>query len=75
LVINIGSASTPFTTYLEATSKGGVKGYKKIDVVETTDPCIYTISPSRVKTIALEYVEGENISPMTIFKDETDFEF
>jgi len=46
LVITIDNTSTnPFVVYLESETQGGKKGYKKIEVVETTDPCVYSILP------------------------------
>ena len=69
MVITTENTSTDaFTTYLEATTLGGVKGYKKIEVTETTDPCTYTITP-RISSFAFDYETGTTINTIEEFKN------
>lgn len=56
LLINIDNLSpTVVSGYLEATTLGGVKAYKKLEAEEQRGPCSYTMEKLILEPIVLPY--------------------
>ena len=48
------------SVFMKATTNGGVSAYKELSIAQTSDPCIYSITPESGSTV-FAYTEGQQV--------------